>query len=69
MGLENRQISKVAVWMPVYNEERHLRAALESVMEQRFKDFTLYVRITILPTHQRQSFGIMAYAFLTNSSL
>lgn len=36
-------MSQVAVWMPVYNEERHLQAALESVMEQRFKDFTLYV--------------------------
>ncbi len=25
-------MSKVAVWMPVYNEERHLRSALESVL-------------------------------------
>ena len=36
-------MGKVAVWMPVYNEERHLRAALESVLGQHYRDFTLYV--------------------------
>lgn len=38
-------MSKVAIWMPVYNEEAHLRAALDSVLEQTlpFPDFTIYV--------------------------
>jgi hypothetical protein len=36
-------MSKVLIWMPVYNEARHLRAALDSVLAQTFTDFTLIV--------------------------
>lgn len=36
-------MSRVAIWMPVYNEERHLREALDSVLAQTFTDWTLYI--------------------------
>jgi hypothetical protein len=36
-------MSKVLIWMPVYQEQKHLRAALESVAAQTFKDWQLVV--------------------------
>lgn len=36
-------MSKVAIWMPAYNEERHLREAIDSVLGQTFTDWTLYI--------------------------
>lgn len=36
-------MSKVVVWIPVYNDAKHLREALDSVLAQSFQDFTLYV--------------------------
>lgn len=36
-------MSKVAVWMPSFNDERYLQAAIDSVLAQTFKDFTLYI--------------------------
>jgi glycosyltransferase involved in cell wall biosynthesis len=35
----------VSVLMPVYNGETHLRAAIESVLRQRFRDFALVTRL------------------------
>jgi Glycosyl transferase family 2 len=36
-------MSTVAVWMPIYNEEKFLRLALEGVLKQSYTDFKLYV--------------------------
>lgn len=36
-------MSETLVWVPVYNEAKHLRAALESVLAQTYTDFTLVV--------------------------
>lgn len=33
----------VAVWMPCYNEIKHLKGAIESVLAQSYRDFTLYI--------------------------
>jgi hypothetical protein len=35
--------AKVIVWMPVFNESRHLRAAIDSVLSQTYADFRLVV--------------------------
>lgn len=36
-------MSKVLIWMPVYNEGRHLRAALDSILAQTFEDWGLII--------------------------
>lgn len=36
-------MSKVVVWIPVYNDAKHLRETLDSVLAQSFKDFTVYI--------------------------
>ncbi len=36
-------MSKVGVWLPCFNEEKHLRGTIESVLAQSFKDLTLYI--------------------------
>lgn len=36
-------MSHVAVWMAVYNEERFVTAAIESVLAQTYQNFTLYI--------------------------
>src|SRR4051812_10517180 len=35
--------SKVFIGMPVYNGERHLPEAIDSLLNQSFKNFTLYI--------------------------
>jgi hypothetical protein len=35
--------AKVIIWMPVFNEARHLRAAIDSVLSQTYADFRLVV--------------------------
>jgi len=36
-------MSRVAVWMPVFNEAKHLRKAIDSVLAQTYRDFVLYI--------------------------
>ena len=36
-------MSTVAVWMPIYQEAKHLAKAIESVLGQTFQDLTLYI--------------------------
>jgi hypothetical protein len=36
-------MSTVAVWMPVYNESKHLKGAIESVLESTYTDFKLII--------------------------
>ena len=36
-------MSKVGVWCPCFNEERHLRGTIESVLAQSFTDYTFYL--------------------------
>lgn len=40
---ENRLIPTVSIGMPVYNGERYIRAALESLLAQSFTDFELII--------------------------
>lgn len=39
--MENKIVSKVSVVMPVYNAERFLREAIESVLDQSYENFEL----------------------------
>lgn len=36
-------MSKIGVVLPVYNGEKYIRSAVESILNQTYKDFTLYV--------------------------
>jgi hypothetical protein len=36
-------VSETLIWLPVFNEDRHLRTALESVLAQTYGDFTLLI--------------------------
>jgi glycosyltransferase involved in cell wall biosynthesis len=36
-------MSKVLVWMPAYNEAKHIGAAIDSILAQTFTDFTLLI--------------------------
>lgn len=39
----NVMAAAISVLMPVYNAERHLAAALESVLNQSFRDFEFLI--------------------------
>ncbi len=49
MTHENDISPRVFVGMPVYNGERYVKAALEAVLAQAFRDFELSSRITPRP--------------------
>src|SRR3972149_7037346 len=39
----SQESPKVSVWMPVYNGERHLRNAVQSILGQTFRDIELII--------------------------
>ena len=39
----NKTIPTVSIGLPVYNGERHLRSAVDSLLQQTFTDFELII--------------------------
>jgi len=63
--------SLVSVVLPVYNGERYLREAIESVLRQSLSDFTLYICDDASNDHSREiirSFQDERIIFLTNET-